>query len=64
MKGLFIFLSIYFFVTTANASILVANNDSIKFERKNLAISVGFGFPEYSLSLNYQLNNQLSARLS
>jgi hypothetical protein len=63
MKGLFIFLSICFFVTTANASILVANNDSIKFDRKNLAVSIGLGFPGYTLSINYQLNNKFSARI-
>ncbi|MFA9212579.1 MAG: hypothetical protein ACEQSR_01865 [Candidatus Methylacidiphilales bacterium] len=63
MKGLFIFLLLHFFATNTNASILVAQKDSIKFERKNLAISIGTGFPLYSLSLNYQLSNKISARL-
>lgn len=64
MKGLFIFFTLYFFVNISNASNLVSQNDTIKFDRKNLAISVGAGFPGYSLSVNYQVNKKISARIS
>lgn len=63
MKGLFTLLLLYFFTINTNASSLVVQNDSIKFERKNLAVSIGAGFPGYSISLNYQLNKQISARI-
>jgi hypothetical protein len=63
MKGLFILLLLHFFTINTNASSLVVQNDSIKFERKNLAASIGLGFPGYSISLNYQLNKQISARI-
>lgn len=63
MKSLFIFFTLYFFVTISNASNLVSQNDSIKFDRKNLAISIGAGFPGYSLSINYQLNKKFGTRI-
>jgi len=63
MRGLFILLMLHFFTINTNASNLVVQNDSLKVEKKNLAVSIGAGFPGYSISLNYKINNQLSSRL-
>lgn len=46
-----------------NDNLNLTKKDSIKFERKNLAVSIGVGFPLYSLSLNYQFSNKIGARL-